>query len=222
MRLLAAIVGVLVFLTGCVTDPYPPYKLSSLDFDDELVGVWRSVENEQNADDAFELRFSRRPITVVGDRLPTSEDSLPWFGKRRQFEQYIIDYAEDDGVTMRLLAFLLDAEDSRLLGIQLDGEGSSPFLNLPVHAIMKLERDGDDLTLWTPEMFVVWLPDIEPVDGPEDPGRPIPDRESDAMMRVTSSIDRLASYYMAHVGDAAFWTDEPMLLRRVTTGEPAD
>jgi hypothetical protein len=212
----------LLLLMGCVS-PYPPYKAAMLDQDPGLLGEWRTVENDQpESDEWVSLKFTSRKVVVIGDRLATSDDDRgPLLSRKRTVEQYAVEFRDQDGQKIEFLGYLLEAGDARLLGLQV-GDANGPFM-LPVHYILKLERAGDDLTLRIPDQVVVWLPDFEPVDGPEDPESPIALGEpADAVsFRVTSSIDRLASYYSANAGDASFWSDEPLVFRRVvaSTGE---
>lgn len=229
----AVFLGLVAMLAGCST-PYPPYRVSSLIEDPSLIGAWRLVE--EGADDgqagkgeAAEhegedegrgrlVQFEGRPVAVREGRLERGRPEAGAFGAAgHHVVQYTVRYTED-GKEQVFAGYLLKVGEVELLALQYDGEelGEMGTLVLPVHQYFKFEHEKDEIELRGANQGVVWLPQFEPVDGPEDPDAPIRLRDAPGgTLRVSSSVDRVLAYYAAHGGDEGFWSEKPVVLTRI-------
>jgi hypothetical protein len=84
---------------------------------------------------------------------------------------------------------------------------------LPLHYLLRIEREGDTIRAWAPAHSLAWVPAAQWLDPPSDPPGDIA-RDPEKGVRLTSSIDRLIEVYRAEMGRPGFWSDDSVTLTR--------
>lgn len=220
-RAICVLVIALATLSGC-TPMSPDYPVAQLEFDETLLGEWLPARDpaKPRADpDAKE--FSRvvvepRMVEHNGTRVnpALAINHLDKNKPRPTLKQYrVIVAGEDESGPHRLQfeAYLIKFGQTRLLGLQLEvaeeaGKTYAPLIPylLPVHFVVRLDRDGDRLHFRAPKAPIVgWIPLVKPLDAAVDAGSR---RAIDAKgLYVAESVDRLLEHYAAIAENDEAW-----------------
>jgi len=237
--LMAALVGIALTQAACTeTALDPAYPTSSLAWDEGLIGEWQ----DEDGDDGRYVVTSRK-MAIEGDRLDPNRDVDGGFLQDKPREDELLDvytvtvHTNDDDIRgpIELNAYVFEAGGSRFLSMQPTlSQLVQAGLALPIHMVLKLERDGDRITITPPAVPIFWMPNLRSLDAPRvvDPN-PIDLDELLALsaeskqidnlgFAYTSSIDRLLEFFERYAGDERLWEGgEPKVFQRVVDpGEP--
>lgn len=211
--LLAALVCVPLLVVGACSRQ-ADYPVALMVTDDGLVGVWTVDGNQNNA----RLEVRARDVKVANDRTVGAANAASGKGAEKSALAYTLLVCSDDQPQpIELSAVLLEVEGVRLVGMQLSDEEleRSPVsgLMLPMHFLLRIEREGDTIRARAPAHGLAWVPGAQWIDPPSDQPGEIA-RNPDKGIRLTSSIDRLIEVYRAEMGKPGFWSDDPVTLTR--------
>jgi len=223
-RAISFLVVALTTISGCALMS-PDYPVAQLEFDETLLGEWLPARDptKARADADFNgfsrVVFETRMVEHNGTRvnpawainLLDKEKSKPTL---RQYR--IVVSSENDGEIERLQfeGYLIKFGQARLLGLQLEvaeerGKTYAPLIPylLPVHFVVRVDRDGDQLQIRTPKDAIVgWIPLVRPLDAAMDAGSR---RAIDAKgLYVAETVDRLLEHYAALAENDEAW--EPL------------
>ncbi len=215
----AALLAVLPVLAAC-NSMEPPYPAAAVVFDETLLGVWQTPPPKAGEREE-EARFTvtERRVDVFNGRL-NPELSASDTEQARAYE--VTSPTRDRRGDYKFHAYLVRAGESTFLGVQTDPaelERIAPSaLVLPLHILMRIERDGDTVTLNLPNApLVAWVPlasgwlDTDPAKEPVVSG---PSGERSTII-LTNSIDRVLEVCRERAARPDLWSEEPMVLHRV-------
>lgn len=181
-RVMVLLIGVVaaIVLGGCV-DQAPAYRESLLAFDETLVGTWQYVKppnpdaegdatGEQKTD-TLDVEISAQRRLVTYGRLGKYNRNSGVAKNEHAATTYLITLRgiEDDGTEFlrKYDAVLLNLEGTRVLAYQISEEEKTAqeyFGDmLPVHKVVRIERDGDVLKAWMMKRAIVWVPGVRPL-----------------------------------------------------------
>lgn len=211
------------FLGGCNLME-PDYPAEKMVFDDTLVGSWELLSSKgERTPDAARFQVIEREVEVAQGRLNPQlgpGDSPP-------ARAYTVTATKQDPKTkFRFHAYLVREGGGTFLGIQSDPkelEKVAPnFMVLPLHFVLKLERDGDRVLLRAPKApQVVWVPPALAtgwLDAASDgkPSGPGPEGKQYDFV-LTNSIERLLQVCRERAEKKELWDGEPGVLVRVNS-----
>ncbi len=228
-RLILALVAVAVGcgLSACTeTTLDPAYPTASLVWDEGLLGEWREVDQAKQAG----IVVSRRKMAFEGDRVDPIRDveGKGFFATKPSDDELVDVYTvaipiDDEEFRGPIIfnAYVFKAGGARFLSLQPTlSQLAKAGLALPVHMVVKLERDADRVTLTQPAVPIFWMPQLRSLDAPRevDPN-PIDLDEllelyeqakgSDSLgFSYTSSIDRLIQFFGRYADDDRLWESE--------------
>lgn len=201
-----------VVIAGCSRQA--DYPVALMVTDDGLVGVW-TVDGEQS-DTRLEVRA--RDVEVVKDRTVGAANPASGERAEKPTRAYTLRLLSDDQAPpIELSAVLIEIEGVRLVGVQLSDEElkRSPIsgLMLPLHYLLRIEREGDTIRAWAPAHSLAWVPAAQWLDPPCGPPGDIA-RDPKRGIRLTSSIDRLIEVYRQEMKKPDFWSEEAATFSR--------
>ncbi len=209
-----ALIAVMLILglAGCRI--HPAYKAAELAPDPEFIGVWRVVHP---SGDGFDLvRVSKRMVPLNNGRLSDLEIGVSSAGECA--ETYLIEMTDtgETPETVQLFGYLVRAGTTRVLGIELSNEQIKKSklaypMALPVHMILRYQREGDRLTLSWPDVEIVWIPGIRSVDEAPNARRDVSLRQlkdEKSELLFVHDIDRLVELYATYSNEPGMWTDK--------------
>jgi hypothetical protein len=211
----------ILVLGGCI-DNAPAYEANLLTNDPGLAGSWimRVPASEENKEGG-ELRYAIAPRTakVTGNRLGQFNPKEP--GGERDINAYLLtvtlprDEKKPDEAPKLLTydAVLLTFEGTTLLAFEPSPSREPEFVHLdylPVHRILRLERNADEMTVRLMRRPIVWLPGLKPLDREE--GDPMLPTEQGTYF--VADPDRLVRVLAKAVKEPEVW-DKPLKATRV-------
>lgn len=221
----------LLAVAGCKT-LQPEYPVTSVAFDERLVGAWEYVQKDDADDDGVkdadddaeddadeegdedgEMRLVLRAVDlpvhqgridtrVVEERTPATQHVRAYTGELTLGK-----------TSYDVHVYLLSVRGQTLMGLQVTDEqlakGGPGFLVAPIHILLRTTIEPDHFTLTAPKNgFVGWMPNVRWLDGEGG-------KATGEGTRLTASIDRLLEYMNTHAGDEGFWDDDAAEFRRV-------
>ncbi len=169
-------------MAGCM-DYAPAYQISVLNSDAKLVGSWTleitGSQNEDGTQKKLPMEISSKPMPAKGGRLGRfGERAATGANETQTVQGYLIDVKvpeeEDKGKKFGPLTYdavLLNIDGATLVAYQptedrFSAMGAIDFL--PVHRILRLEREGETYRLSTMKSPIVWVPTLKPLNGESD------------------------------------------------------
>lgn len=211
------IIACLLAAAGCKT-LQPEYPVSSVTFDERLVGAWEFVpkddaDNQEQGEEkeTFRISLGAVELPVHQGRIDTRvEKDLT--DKTPMIKAYtgVLTLGEK---SYDIHAYLLEVRGQTLLGLQVTDEqlekGGPGFLVAPVHLVLRADLAHGHLTLRGPrEGLVGWMPNVRWLDAGGKKGE-------GSGTYLTNSIDRLIEFFHTHAGEEGFWDDDAAEFRHV-------
>lgn len=227
-RLILALVAVAAGcgLAACTeTTLDPAYPTASLVWDEGLLGEWR-----EEGDDSNRYIVTRRKMAFEGERLDPHRDveGGTILGPKPTDDELIDVYTvtvhiDDENIRGPIIlnAYVFKAGGAQFLSFQPTlSQLAQAGLALPVHMVVKIERNADGVTLTQPALPISWMPYLRSLDAPReiDPD-PIDldellelheqaERSDNLGFSYTSSIDRLIEFFGRYADDDRLWEGE--------------
>ncbi len=215
-RVLVAIVVLIVAAASVGCSREASYPVALLATDDGLVGEW--ISKTKSDDDTVHITITQRTVSVRNGRTEGSRDVVGGGEPGKPVTAYTVLMTREREVgSLELSAVLIELNGTRLLGIQASDEElrRNPLgaVVLPLHFLLRIEREGDTMKAWAPGRGFAWVPRAQWIDPPcESP--PGVARDEARGLRLTSSIDRLLDEYRAEMVKPGFWSEDSVTLTR--------
>lgn len=230
-----------LLLCSCVESD-PRYTQDVVAFDDALVGTWTLVDVKGEAEGSgektrTELVLSPRTLHVKNGRYepentPTAGSESAHLETANAYDAVLRVEGEKQPFEVELKGFLLRIDGWSYFAFQpsnkaMAGSPLSSFA-LPLHQVVRTERDGDELVIWLSRIRLAWLPHVQMLDGPSPatgepvvPSAPADAGPTDSQIVVTGDIDRFVAALRTPAMRASF--SEPTLVfkRSQTQGSSA-
>ncbi|MFZ4573739.1 MAG: hypothetical protein ACOYN0_05035 [Phycisphaerales bacterium] len=205
-----------LFAPGCV-DQAPAYRQELLTADERLEGAWtfNAPERGTEGDKSVEVSVivSKREAIVTGGKLgqfngaganPT-KSKVPAYSFTIDVPKEAVEpelHLAYDGVLLRIAG-------TTFLAFEPSPKEKVAGDYLPVHRVVRVERDGDTLTCSMLKAQLVWIASIRiPYDTSEVP--PLPTEQGQWIVQNPEHMTELLG---RAVGKPELW-DKPMVLRR--------
>lgn len=205
-------------LSGCGSFE-PDYPKAVVIYDGALLGTWEWRDPDNPEKNGMRATVEPRAVPVKGGRLnPPGLLGASQAGDDTVQAYRVVLHSEKPPESVDMAAYLVQIGEQRLLGFQVTLEQLSkaapPPLALPVHWLLRLQRDGDTVSLATGKGSAGWVPLVTFLDAvaSADGGD---GRVEPGSLAVTNSIDRLLQFYKGRMEQPGFWSEKAMVWRRV-------